>query len=81
MRKRGILMRFHSWFLPWLLVAANIAQAQPPEPRVTPVLTRTLEDCRGQEVTILTVEYPPGAQDPVHRHDAHGFIYVLEGSI
>jgi quercetin dioxygenase-like cupin family protein len=30
---------------------------------------------------MLTVEYPPGGADPVHRHDAHGFIYVLEGSI
>jgi quercetin dioxygenase-like cupin family protein len=25
--------------------------------------------------------YPPGAVDPVHRHDAHAFLYVLEGSI
>lgn len=30
---------------------------------------------------MLTVDYPPGAVDPVHRHNAHGFIYVLEGSI
>jgi quercetin dioxygenase-like cupin family protein len=30
---------------------------------------------------MLTVDFPPGAVDPLHRHDAHGFIYVLEGSI
>jgi quercetin dioxygenase-like cupin family protein len=30
---------------------------------------------------MITVEYPPGGSDPVHRHDAHGFIYVLEGSV
>ena len=31
---------------------------------------------------MLTVDYPPGAPSTlVHRHDAHGFIYVLEGSI
>ncbi len=30
---------------------------------------------------MLTVVYPPGCVDPVHRHHAHGFIYVLEGSI
>jgi len=30
---------------------------------------------------MLLVEYPPGSVDPVHRHDAHAFIYVLEGSI
>jgi quercetin dioxygenase-like cupin family protein len=30
---------------------------------------------------MLTVEYPPGGADPVHRHNAHAFVYVLEGSI
>jgi quercetin dioxygenase-like cupin family protein len=30
---------------------------------------------------MISVEYPPGASDPVHRHNAQGFIYVLEGPI
>ena len=30
---------------------------------------------------MVIVEYPPGSSDPIHRHNAHGFIYVLEGSI
>ncbi|MBM0206427.1 cupin domain-containing protein [Micromonospora sp. STR1s_5] len=30
---------------------------------------------------MLTVVYPPGGADPVHRHNAHAFVYVLEGSI
>jgi quercetin dioxygenase-like cupin family protein len=30
---------------------------------------------------MISVEYPPGSVDPVHRHDAHAFVYVLEGSI
>ena len=30
---------------------------------------------------MLLVDYPPGGADPVHRHDAHAFVYVLEGSI
>ena len=30
---------------------------------------------------MLTVEYPPGGADPVHRHDANAFVYVIEGSI
>jgi len=30
---------------------------------------------------MITVDYPPGAVDPVHRHDAHAFVYVLQGSI
>jgi predicted metal-dependent enzyme (double-stranded beta helix superfamily) len=38
-----------------------------------------LSDAPGKEVLMLTVDYAPGAADPVHRHDARGFIYVLEG--
>jgi quercetin dioxygenase-like cupin family protein len=51
------------------------------EPVVTPLMLKELADISGKEVLVLTVEYPPGSADPVHRHDAHGFIYVLEGSI
>ncbi|HEY5804954.1 MAG TPA: cupin domain-containing protein [Lysobacter sp.] len=52
-----------------------------PPPVVTPVMTQALPEYPGKEVLVITVEYPPGGADPVHRHDAHGFIYVLEGSI
>jgi quercetin dioxygenase-like cupin family protein len=51
------------------------------EAKVTPLMTKTLADIPGKEVLVATVEYPPGSNDPVHRHNAHGFIYVLEGSI
>lgn len=62
-------------------VAAAAQATKTPEPLVTPLLTQALEDHPGKEVLMITVEYPPGGADPVHRHDAHGFIYVLEGSI
>jgi quercetin dioxygenase-like cupin family protein len=48
---------------------------------VTPLVQKALPDFPGKEVVVLTVVYPPGSTDPVHRHNAHGFIYVLEGSI
>ena len=66
-----------------LLLAAGAANAQQPSPEavVTPLMTNTLADYPGKEVLVLTVDYPPGAVDPVHRHDAHAFVYVLEGSI
>lgn len=51
------------------------------EARVTELMTRPLEGVPGKEVTMITVEYPPGAVDPVHRHDASTFVYVLEGTI
>jgi quercetin dioxygenase-like cupin family protein len=52
-----------------------------PEPVVTSVMSKALPEYPGKEALILTVEYPPGGADPVHRHDAHGFVYVLEGNI
>lgn len=48
---------------------------------VKELMTRALPEAPGKEVLMITVEYPPGAVDPVHRHDAHAFIYVLEGTI
>lgn len=52
-----------------------------PEAVVKPLLTQELPNIPGKEVLMITVDYPPGAVDPVHRHDAHAFVYVLEGSI
>lgn len=60
--------------------AASADQALP-HPQVTELMTKALTDYPGKEAVLITVEYPPGGGDPVHRHDAHGFIYVLEGSI
>lgn len=57
------------------------AQSGPRDPIVHPRLSKALADIPGKEVLVLTVEFPPGGVDPVHRHDAHGFIYVLEGEI
>jgi quercetin dioxygenase-like cupin family protein len=48
---------------------------------VTPLMTKALADFPGKEALMITVDYLPGAVDPIHRHDAHAFIYVLEGSI
>lgn len=48
---------------------------------VTPVLTKQLPDIPGKELVMITVDYAPGGADPVHRHNAHAFVYVLEGSI
>ena len=49
--------------------------------KVTPLMSKNLPDFPGKEGLMITVEYPPGAQDPIHRHNAHTFVYVLEGSI
>jgi quercetin dioxygenase-like cupin family protein len=51
------------------------------EAKVTELLSKDLTNLPGKEGLMITVEYPPGNSDPIHRHNAHGFIYVLEGSI
>jgi len=51
------------------------------EPTVTPLMSKDLTDFPGKEGEVITVEYPPGWSDAIHRHDAHAFLYVLEGSV
>ncbi len=62
-----------------LCTMAGPSMAQ--EPTVTSLMTKALTDIPGKEVLMIAVEYPPGGSDPIHRHNAQGFIYVLEGSV
>lgn len=45
------------------------------------MMSRDLSDIPGKEGDMLIVEYAPGAVDPIHRHNANAFVYVLEGSV
>lgn len=49
--------------------------------KVTPLMSKDLQDYPGKEGLMLSVEYEPGGSSPIHRHDAHAFVYVLEGAI
>src|SRR6266513_3012404 len=60
-----------------LMSGALVAQ----EAKVTQHLSKDLTNLPGKEGLMIIVEYPPGSTDPIHRHNAHGFIYLLEGSI
>lgn len=51
------------------------------EAKVNPLFSKDLVGVPGKEVTMMTVEYPPGATDPVHTHHAQAFVYVLQGTI
>ena len=65
-------------FVPAFLISgALIAQ----DAQVTPILSKDLADFPGKEGLMITVVYPPGSSDPIHRHNAHAFVYVLEGSV
>ena len=62
-----------------LWLAPNLLLAQ--EAKVTPLMSKDLTNLTGKEGLMIMVEYPPGSSDPIHRHFAHAFVYVLEGSI
>jgi quercetin dioxygenase-like cupin family protein len=49
--------------------------------KVTSLMSKPLSDIPGKELLMIRVEYPPGASDPAHRHNAQALVYVLEGSI
>jgi quercetin dioxygenase-like cupin family protein len=73
-------MRRSSRFLlvpAFLIGGALMAQ----DAQVTPLMSKDLADFPGKEGLMITVVYPPGASDPIHRHNAHAFVYVLEGSV
>ena len=61
------------WLAPNLLIAQDA--------KVTEMLSKDLHNIPGKEGLMITVVYPPGASDPIHRHNAHAFVYVLEGSV
>ena len=60
-----------------LMSASLVAQ----EAKVTQLLSKDLTNLPGKEGVMITVEYPPGHSDQVHRHNAYAFVYVLEGSV
>jgi quercetin dioxygenase-like cupin family protein len=62
-----------------LCLVTSTAMAQ--EAKVTSLMSKALAENPGKEVLMITVEYPPGSVDPIHRHNAQAFVYVLEGSI
>lgn len=69
--------RVVKFLLLYLIPGTLMAQ----EPKVTTLMSRELTDIPGREVLMLIVEYAPGGSDPIHRHNAHGLIYVLDGTV
>ena len=80
--KTKLLILVLLFLVPGTLIAQHSsATGQAPQAAVTSLTSRDLPEYPGKEVLMIIVDYPPRAVDPIHRHDAHAFIYVLEGSI
>jgi quercetin dioxygenase-like cupin family protein len=69
------------YFGAYLAVLPMLAAVPAEAADVKELFAIDLADYPGKEGRVVEVSYPPGAQDVVHRHDAHAFVYVLEGQI
>jgi quercetin dioxygenase-like cupin family protein len=75
-KKKSLLVSL--CLVPLCLLAGTLRAQQP---TVTSLLSQALTDLPGKEGLVITVEYAPGGSDPIHRHHAHAFVYVLEGTV
>ena len=72
-------MTFQKLVLALACLVSSTLLAQ--EAKVTDLFSKDLANLPGKEGLMMIVDYPPGSVDPIHRHNAHAFLYVLEGSI
>ena len=68
-------------FVALVLLCLMTGTAMAEEPKVTPLMSKDLAGYPGKEVLMITVEHAPGGSSAIHRHNAHAFVYVLEGSV
>ena len=78
MYRKSVVTRKATSLLLLCLMTSTVAAQQP---EVVTLMSKTLTNIPGKEGLMITVEYAPGGADPVHRHNAQAFVYVLEGSV
>ena len=75
------MKKAHLYFCAYLAALLMLAPVPAKAADVKELFAIDLADYPGKEGRVIEVSYPPGAQDAVHRHNAHAFVYVLEGQI
>jgi quercetin dioxygenase-like cupin family protein len=66
------------------LISVTLVGQEPnvaPKSKVTELMSKDLPNLPGKEAVMITVDYPPGSSDPIHRHNGNAFVYVLEGTV
>jgi quercetin dioxygenase-like cupin family protein len=77
MKPATMTTKFVALVLLCLMTGTAVAQ----DAKVVPLTSKDLAQNPGKEVLMIAVEYAPGGSDPIHRHNAQAFVYVLEGTI
>jgi quercetin dioxygenase-like cupin family protein len=77
--KRSIMLRKKILIVVLLSLIAGTVMAQ--EAKVISLMSKDLPENPGKELLMITVEHAPGGSSPIHRHNAHAMVYVLEGSV
>ena len=73
-----------SFFVAIAMLASTAVTAHDGEhhgPELAMLMNKDLQEIPGKEVIMLTVNYKPGEVETPHKHEAHCFVYVLEGDI
>jgi quercetin dioxygenase-like cupin family protein len=76
-KEATVMIKLVALALLYLMIGTALAQ----EPKVTPLMSKDLPESPGREALMITVEHAPGGSSAIHRHNAHAFVYVLEGSV
>src|SRR5207253_11353376 len=64
-----------------VLLCRETGTAMARQPKVTSLMSKDLPENPGREVLMITVQHAPSWPSPIHRHNAHAIVYVLEGFV
>ncbi|MEQ8691219.1 MAG: cupin domain-containing protein [Pseudomonadales bacterium] len=79
--ERDVRQRAHRVGLLWLTLSLLLVPAVSPAASSPVLFQKLLADVDNREVLLINVEYAPGESTPLHRHNAHTLVYVVEGAI
>jgi quercetin dioxygenase-like cupin family protein len=65
----------------WVLLCLMTGTAMAQPPKVTELMSKDLPEHPGKEMLMIIVEHAPGGSTPIHVHNAHALVYVLEGAV
>lgn len=64
-----------------IFICAGFVRAADNGTKIDQLYHQALPDHPDLEVTMITVEYAPGASTPAHEHPGYTYAYVLDGAV